>query len=76
MVPERKGTLYLKHTQIVIHWADGRLETVRLGDVTRIGRGKNGNDIAIPEVFQSVSRRHLEIRGEKDGYRVHRSGQP
>ncbi len=67
---EQKGTLYLKHTQIIIHWTDGRQETVRLGDVTRIGRGKSGNDIAVPEVFQSISRRHLEIRRENDGYRL------
>lgn len=67
---ERKGTLILKHTQIVIHWTDGRQELFRLGEVTRVGRGKNGNDVAIPDVFQSVSRRHMEIRHEKDGYRL------
>lgn len=67
---ERQGTLLLKHTQIVIHWADGRQEALRLGEVTRIGRGKNGNDIPIPDVFQSVSRRHMEIRHENDGYRL------
>ena len=67
---ERKGTLLLKHTQIVIHWTDGTQEVFRLGEVTRIGRGKTGNDISIPEVFQSVSRRHLEIRHENDGYRL------
>ncbi len=67
---ERKGTLYLKHTQIVIHWTDDNQESFRLGDVTRIGRGKSGNDIPIPEIFQSVSRRHLEIRRENDGYRI------
>ena len=67
---ERKGTLLLKHTQIVIHWTDGRTESFRLGERTRLGRGKSGNDIAVPDVFQSVSRQHFEIRREKDGYRL------
>lgn len=67
---ERTRTLFLKHTQIIIHWPDEREETVRLGDTTRIGRGKDGNDIVLPDLFQSISRRHLEIRREKDGYRL------
>ncbi len=67
---ERQGTLFLKHTQIVIHWNDGSTEAVRLGEKTRIGRGPDGNDVAIPIVYQSVSRQHLEIRREKDGYRL------
>jgi len=69
-VTERKGTLFLKNTQIIIHWPDEREETVRLGEITRIGRGKEGNDLVLPDLFQSVSRRHLEIRREKDGYRL------
>ncbi len=67
---EHKGTLLHTHTQIVIHWTDGRTESFRLGERTRIGRGNNGNEIPVPEVFQSVSRQHLEIRREKDGYRL------
>ena len=67
---EHQGTLFLKHTQIVIHWTDGRLETVRLGERTRIGRGATGNDVSVPDGNQSVSRQHLEIRREKDGYRL------
>ena len=67
---EREGTLFLKHTQIVIHWPDGRQETLRLGESTRIGRGREGNEFALPDLFQSISRRHLEIRREKDGYRL------
>ena len=69
-VPEHDGTLALKHTQIIIHWTENKQESFRLGEVTRIGRGKSGNDIPVPEVFQSVSRRHLEIRREADGYRL------
>ena len=67
---EHQGTLFLKHTQIVIHWTDGRTETVRLGERTRIGRGATGNEVSVPDVHQSVSRQHLEIRREKDGYRL------
>jgi len=69
-VTERKGTLLLKHTQIIIHWTDGRTESFRLGESTHIGRGKSGNEVAVPDVFQSVSRKHLEIRREKVGYRL------
>jgi ABC transport system ATP-binding/permease protein len=69
-VTEHQGTLFLKHTQIVIHWTDGRVETVRLGERTRIGRGAGGNDVSVPDVHQSVSRQHFEIRREKDGYRL------
>ena len=67
---QRQGTLFLKHSQIVIHWMDGSVETFRLGERTCIGRGKDGNDIAIPDSYQSVSRKHLEIRQESNGYRL------
>ncbi|NJC97059.1 MAG: FHA domain-containing protein, partial [Anaerolineae bacterium] len=68
---EHKGTLVLRHTQIVVHWVDGKTETFPLvNEKTRIGRGKVGNDIAVPDVFQSVSRQHLEIRREKSGYHL------
>ena len=67
---ERKETLFLKHTQIVIHWPDERQEALRLGESTRIGRGREDNDFVLPDLFQSVSRRHLEIRREKEGYRL------
>jgi ABC transport system ATP-binding/permease protein len=69
-VTERKGTLFLKNTQIIIHWPDEREETLRLGEITRIGRGREGNDLVLPDIFQSISRRHMEIRREKDGYRL------
>ena len=70
-MPDHKGTLLLKRSQIIVHWADGKTETIPLvQDKTRIGRGKSGNEVAIPDVFQSVSRQHVEIRREKDGYRL------
>lgn len=70
-MPANKGTLLLKHSQIVIHWIDGKTESFPLVDEkTRIGRGKVGNEVPVPDVFQSVSRQHLEIRREKAGYRL------
>lgn len=70
-MPGPKGTLLLKHSQIIIHWTDGRTETFPLvSERTRIGRGKSDNDVAIPDVFQSVSRQHMEIRREREGYRL------
>lgn len=70
-MPEYKGTLLLKRSQIVIHWTNGKTETIPLvEEKTRIGRGRAGNEVAIPDIFQSVSRQHLEIRREKDGYRL------
>lgn len=66
-----KGTLLLKRSQLIVHWTDGKTETFPLiNERTRIGRGEEGNEIAVPDLFQSVSRQHLEIRREKDGYRL------
>lgn len=68
---DQKGTLLLKRSQLIIHWTDGKTETFPLvNESTRIGRGKEGNEIAVPDLFQSVSRQHLEIRREKEGYRL------
>jgi ABC-type multidrug transport system ATPase subunit len=62
-----KGTLFIKRTQLTITWPDGSRESFELGDVTRIGRGPE-NSIAIPSQFQSISRQHLEIRRQEQGY--------
>jgi ABC-type multidrug transport system ATPase subunit/pSer/pThr/pTyr-binding forkhead associated (FHA) protein len=70
-LPGKLGTLLLKHSQITVHWTDGKTDNFPLIDEkTRIGRGKVGNEVAVPDVFQSVSREHLEIRREKAGYRL------
>ena len=46
-----KGTLLLKRSQLEIHWTDGRTEIVPLMEgITRIGRGKAGNEVAVPDV--------------------------
>ena len=61
MTDEPKGTLFLKLTQLLITWPDGRKQKLPLiNDVTRIGRGES-NDLAIPQDYKTISRQHLEI---------------
>jgi pSer/pThr/pTyr-binding forkhead associated (FHA) protein len=63
--------MVLKRTQLVVHWVDGRTESFPLlKDRIRIGRGTQDNDISIPLSFQSVSRKHLEVRKEKESFRL------
>ena len=63
-----KGTVYLKHTQLVIIWPDGREQKYSIvNDVTRIGRGEP-NELSIPQEYKSISRQHLEIRREGAQY--------
>ena len=66
-MPKRNETLFMKRTQITLTWPDGSQQVFPLTDVTSIGRGPD-NLIPIPEQFQSVSRRHLELRRDKDRY--------
>jgi len=66
-MPKRNETLFMKRTQITLTWPDGRQQVFPVADVTSIGRGP-GNLISIPEQFISVSRRHLELRQDKDRY--------
>lgn len=71
MSDSSKGTLFLKRTQIVITFPDGRQEVhPLLGKSIRIGRGIENNDIAIPQEFTSISRRHLEIQASGAEYRL------
>jgi ABC transport system ATP-binding/permease protein len=71
MSDSTKGTLFLKHTKVVITFPGGRQEAhPLLGKSIRIGRGSENNDIAIPPEFTSVSRRHLEIQREGGNYRL------
>ncbi|MBT6811929.1 MAG: FHA domain-containing protein, partial [Anaerolineae bacterium] len=59
-----KGTLFLKHTQLIITFPDGKEEKLPLvKDLTRIGRSAS-NELAMPAEFKSISRQHLEIRRE------------
>jgi ABC-type multidrug transport system ATPase subunit/pSer/pThr/pTyr-binding forkhead associated (FHA) protein len=68
MSNDQKGTVYLKHTQLLITWPDGREQNLPLiNEVTRIGRGES-NDMGIPQEFKSISRQHFEIRREGAGY--------
>jgi ABC-type multidrug transport system ATPase subunit/predicted component of type VI protein secretion system len=71
MSDSSKGTLFLKRTQIIIIFPDGRQEIhPLLGKSTRIGRGSENNDIAIPQELTSISRRHLEIQASGAEYRL------
>jgi ABC transport system ATP-binding/permease protein len=62
MPSDNKGTVFLKHTQLLITWPDGREEKLSIvNDVTRIGRGEQ-NEFSIPQEYKSISRKHMEIR--------------
>ena len=51
-----KGTVYLKHTQLIITWPDGREQKLSLvDDVFRIGRGES-NSLIIPQEYTTISR--------------------
>ena len=64
-----KGTLFLKPTQLIITLPDGERQVVPLlAEVIRIGRGSENNGVSLPKEFKSISRQHLEIRREADGY--------
>ena len=63
-----KGTVYLKHTQLIITWPDGREQKLSLvDDVFRIGRGES-NSLIIPQEYTTISRQHIEIRREEKQY--------
>ena len=62
MADNYKGTLFLKHAQLLISFPDGKTENVVLvDDMTQIGRDEN-NSFVTPAAFKSISRQHLEIR--------------
>lgn len=68
MADKQKSTLFLKHTQLLINWADGREQKLPLvNDVTRIGRD-GANELPIPQEYKTISRHHLEIRREGEKY--------
>ncbi len=59
----RSGTYIFRQPELVITWPDGTRQTYTISqDILRIGRGEENNDIPAPEAFNSVSRKHLEIR--------------
>jgi ABC-type multidrug transport system ATPase subunit len=63
-------TLLLKPTELLITWPDGREEKLPLrNETTRIGREEPA-DLLIPGEYQSISRQHLEICRDGDGYIV------
>src|SRR3990172_512874 len=59
-------TLFIQPTHLRIRWPNGDADTFPLkGEMTRIGRGPDDNDLAVPAAFTSISRKHLSI--EKKG---------
>jgi len=64
-------TLLFQESRIVITFPDNREQSHTLSqDVMRIGRGEENNDIALPDEYLSISRRHLEIRRKGTNYQV------
>ena len=54
MVEKSDGTIFLKPTQLVVTWPDGRRENFPLTKpVTTIGRGET-NDIPAPTSFSTT----------------------
>jgi ABC-type multidrug transport system ATPase subunit len=69
--PIEKDTVPFGQPRIVITFPDkGELSHPLREHILRIGRGKENNDIAIPDDYVSISRRHLEIRREGTSYQV------
>ncbi len=68
MATDPKGTVFLRHSQLVITWPDGREQKLPLvNDVTRIGRDKS-SQLPISQEYETISRHHLEIRREAGEY--------
>ncbi len=75
MATEIPGTLFLKRTLLLVEWPDGSQQKLPIvQDVTRVGRGSDGNELAVPQEFKSISRRHFEIRRQGIEYRLHDLG--
>jgi pSer/pThr/pTyr-binding forkhead associated (FHA) protein len=67
----RSGTYIFRQTELVITWPDGTRQTYTISqDIVRVGRGEENNDISAPEAFNSVSRKHFEIRRSGAIYRL------
>ncbi len=63
-------TMMYQRSQLIIIWPSGEQQTYSLKeDSVRVGRGEQ-NDIIAPTEYNSISRKHLEIRREGARYRV------
>jgi ABC-type multidrug transport system ATPase subunit/pSer/pThr/pTyr-binding forkhead associated (FHA) protein len=68
MENDPKGTVFLKHSQFLITWPDGREQKLPLVEnVTRIGRDRS-SQVPIPLEYETISRHHLEVRRENGEY--------
>ena len=71
----RSDTLLFQQSQLIVTWPDGNQQTITIQqDIIRIGRGEENNDIAAPDGFNSVSRKHLEVRRVGAIYYAHDLG--
>ncbi len=58
-------TFLFHQSKLVLLWPDGSQESFRLVEpLVRVGRGAANNDIAAPDEYKSISRKHLELRRE------------
>jgi ABC-type multidrug transport system ATPase subunit/pSer/pThr/pTyr-binding forkhead associated (FHA) protein len=65
------ATERLHPPQLVVQFPDGRRQEYTLPPgPLRVGRDEQGNQIVIPANFTSISRLHLELRREPDGFHV------
>ncbi len=68
--PTQGDTMMYQRSKLSIAWPSGEQQTYILKqDAVRIGRGE-GNDIIPPGEYNSISRKHMEIRREGAQYRV------
>ncbi|MBC8506553.1 MAG: FHA domain-containing protein [Anaerolineales bacterium] len=63
-------TMMYQRSKLIIAWPSGEQQTYTLEqEIVRIGRGKD-NDIIPPGEYNSISRKHMEIRRDGAQYRV------
>ena len=72
---QQGDTLLISGPYLVITLPDGNEQTHMLTqEIIRIGRGKENNDIPLPDTCTSISRRHMEIQRTDQGYQVYDLG--
>jgi ABC-type multidrug transport system ATPase subunit/pSer/pThr/pTyr-binding forkhead associated (FHA) protein len=70
-IPQKpEFTQPVERPRVLVCWPDGREEYVLLGELTRIGRRANQNEIAVPAEFKTISGSHAEIRRTGQGFEI------
>ncbi|MEW5939940.1 MAG: FHA domain-containing protein, partial [Chloroflexota bacterium] len=65
MIEERNSpkTVFLQAARLIVRWPNGGEDTFPLkAESARIGRGLEGNDLAVPPLLASISRQHLLVK--------------